>query len=131
MQPSDDTFYIKEGNTVPLLQGQLTDENNRPLNLQFAEGVKFRMYDPRSGETVLFRGAIIQNESNGVVQFAWKQNETENPGRYRAEFVVQYPSGREESFPNFGYRDVMIWGTEKSSQIPVGDDLDGWLEGDY
>jgi len=124
LQPSDDTFYIKQNNRVPLLQAQLTDEEDKPLNLQFVDSVLFRMYDPRSGETVTLSNAIIDNEANGVVQYAWESSDTNTPGRYRAEFVVRYPSGREESFPNFGYRDILVWGSEKPSKVPVGDGLD-------
>ena len=129
LQPSEDTFYIKQGNTVPILQAQLTDEDDVPLDLQFAEDVLFRMYDPRSGDTLFLRDAVIQNEQNGVVQYVWRNEDTQEPGRYRSEFVVRYPSDKEESFPNFGYRDVLVWGTEKNPPVgnavettyPVGD----------
>jgi len=122
LRPNDDTFYIKQGNRVPVLQAQLTDENDAPLNLQFADRVMFKMYDPRTGNVIFERDAVIENIKSGVVQYIWRDGDTDDPGRFRAEFVVRYPGGREESFPNFGYRDIMVWGSEY--QPDVGSDVD-------
>lgn len=122
LEPIDDTFYIKQGNNLPLLQAQLTDEDNSPLDLEFSERVMFRMFDPRTGDTLFMRDASVVNETRGVVQYIWQDGDTSNPGRYRSEFIVLYPSGKSESFPNFGYKDIMVWGTV--NRPDVGEDVD-------
>lgn len=121
LQESDDTFYIKQGSTTPALEVQLTDENDNPINLSAVDGVDFRMYEPRTGDVMLEKSATITDGKNGNITYVWKNGETDEAGRFRSEFVVHYDSNSAETFPNFGYRDVLVWGT---NDAPTGNSVD-------
>lgn len=121
LRESEDTFYIKRGETTPALEVQLTDEDDNPIDLSSVDGVDFKMYEPRNYGLVIDASATIVNESDGIVTYVWKEGETDDAGRYRSGFVVNYDSASSEEFPNFGYRDVLVWGT---NDAPTGTDVD-------
>ena len=120
LQPIEDTFYIKQGNTTPALEVQLTDEDDNPINLQGSDGVLFKVYDARTGDVLFEKSATETNVSEGIVTYIWDDGDTSEAGRFRAEFVVDYGNTK-EAFPNFGYKDVLVWGT---NEAPVGADVD-------
>lgn len=120
IESSQDTFYIAQGNTLPVLQTQLTDESGNAVNLQEAT-VNFRMEEARGGQIVFEKDCVIVDQSNGIVRYLWDDNDTEKPGRYRGTFVVDYTFGETQEFPNLGTRDVLIDGADRDA--PIGDEV--------
>lgn len=102
-----ETFYIKESDTAPELEATLEDGSGSPIDLT-GGAVDFRMYEPRNGDTVVDEDATIRDKEGGVVGYVWQDGDTDTAGRYRAEFVVTYPDGSVETFPNAGYYDIII-----------------------
>jgi hypothetical protein len=100
-------FNIKEGDTRPSLEAQLLDENNEPRNLQGAS-VRFHMEDVDTGSVVVDAEAGILNAQDGRVIYEWQNGDTDEPGRYEAEFEVDYGNGEVETFPNNGYIGVYV-----------------------
>lgn len=100
-------FYLKAGDTVPILEATLRDESGNPVELTGAD-VQLHLIEPRGGPTFLDEPATIADESEGVVRYEWADGDTTESGRYRAEFVVTYVDGGVETFPNSGYHDVLI-----------------------
>jgi hypothetical protein len=102
-----DTFYLKSEDTAPVLEATLTDASGEPIDLTGAS-VLFKMATPRNGETVVDTSARIADASAGLVRYPWAAEDTAEPGRYRAEFVVTYADGSIETFPNVGSHDIII-----------------------
>lgn len=102
-----DTFYLKASDTAPVLEATLEDTSDTPIDLKGAS-VQFVMNEPRNGASVIDAGATVADKANGIVRYAWNDGNTDDAGRYRAEFVVTYADGSVETFPNVGYHDVII-----------------------
>lgn len=101
------TFYIEEGDRSPSISAQLTDEDDNPIDLSSAQ-VSFLMREPRGGELITKNDANVVDATAGEVEYLWQQADTSEPGRYRAEFIVEYPDGTQESFPNVEYHTVYV-----------------------
>jgi hypothetical protein len=101
-------FSIKRGDTRPSIEAQLLDENHDPRDLQNADNVTFHMERVDTGETVLDASAIILNESEGKVLYEWQDGDTDETGRFDAEFEVSYAGGGVETFPNNNDIEVYI-----------------------
>lgn len=100
-------FTLTAGDTVPNLQAVLQDSQGDAIDLTDAS-VQFHLEDPRGGETVIDEPASVIDATNGLVRYRWHVDDTEVPGRYRAEFVVTYDTDDIETFPNDGFHDVVI-----------------------
>lgn len=101
------TFNIKQGDTRPSLEAQLLDEDNDPRNLDNAS-VRFHMEDVDTGSVVVDADGRIINKDEARVVYEWQTGDTDDPGRYEAEFEVDYGGGDYETFPNNGYIDVYV-----------------------
>jgi hypothetical protein len=96
-------FEIKRGDTGPSLRMALSPES---INLAGAT-VRFQMQSP-AGVTVIDEPATIITESPPVVDFAWRDGDTECAGVFDAEFEVTYADQTRETFPNRGFITVLI-----------------------
>lgn len=101
------TFYLKSGDTAPVLEATLEDGSGNPIDLTGAS-VQFNLRQARAGDLLIDNGMTIADASNGLVRYSWADGETDVNGRYRAEFIVTYGDGSIETFPNSGYHDVVI-----------------------
>jgi hypothetical protein len=102
-----ETFPLKVGDTAPVLQATLTDSSGSAVNLSGATA-RFRLLEPRGGTSKIDASATIHDATNGVVRYPWGDSDTDEAGRYRAEFEVEYADGSVETFPNDGYHDVVL-----------------------
>jgi hypothetical protein len=78
-----DTFYLKAGDTAPMLTATLTDAEENPIDLTSSD-VAFHLLEPRGGPTVLDALASIPSPDDGVVAYDWADTDTDESGRYRA-----------------------------------------------
>jgi hypothetical protein len=102
-----ETFYLKSADTAPVLEATLTDASDSPIDLTGAS-VDFELLEPRNGATVVNAGASIADTTGGVVRYPWADGDTDDAGRYRAQFVVTFADGSTETFPNVAYHDIII-----------------------
>jgi uncharacterized protein YfaS (alpha-2-macroglobulin family) len=102
-----ETFPLKVGDTAPVLQATLSDNSGTAVDLTGAE-VQFRLLEPRGKTVKLSASATIHDAPNGVVRYSWGTDDTDEAGRYRAEFEVTYADDSVETFPNDGYHDVVL-----------------------
>jgi uncharacterized protein YfaS (alpha-2-macroglobulin family) len=101
------TFPLKVGDSAPVLQATLSDSDGNAVDLTGAD-VQFRLLEPRDGATKIDSPATIHDASNGIVRYQWASGDTDEAGRYRAEFEVTYADGSVETFPNDGFHDVVL-----------------------
>ena len=97
-------FTIKRGDTSPALRFALLPDR---VSLAGAM-VRFQMR-ARGGATVIDRPAQIETVfAPAVVVHRWAPGETDQTGRYEAEFRVTYLDGSVETFPNLGFIEVFV-----------------------
>lgn len=92
------TFTVKQGDTLPALTATLVSANGSKANLSNAT-ILFRMSDLYT-TNLIEASAEILDPANGKVAYYWADGETAEAGRFYAEFVVTYASGKQETFPN-------------------------------
>jgi len=103
-------FTLKEGDTAPAIQATLYDINGNPVNLTGAT-VKFRMRPWNGGALIVDADATIVGDStNGVVEYQWVEADTDDPGEYAAEWVVDWALAGEQTWPSDGYAKIEIVG---------------------
>ncbi len=97
-------FTIKRGDTSPALRFTLLPDS---VSLAGAT-VRFQMR-ARGGATVIDRPAQIETLfTPAVVAHRWVSGETDQAGRFEAEFRVTYLDGTIETFPNLGFIEVFV-----------------------
>lgn len=97
-------FFIKQGDTLPLLSIQLTDENNQPVDLINCK-VKLIIYE--LGE----RDMDITDEENGIVTYHFTTEDTSKPGVYPAELKIYYTGNEKRTIPTVGTIKIHIYKT--------------------
>lgn len=100
-------FHLKRGDTSPALRYRL----DPAVNLAGAS-VVFNMRQRDGGAKIIDRvtASITGDPSDGVVGYLWSAADTENPGRFEAEFEVTYADGAVETFPNDSFIAINIAG---------------------
>lgn len=110
MVPS--TFFIKQGDTAPVITATLIDAAGNVANLTGAS-VKFIMTNSFYGNAVNATATIV-NASLGQVSYQWQSasssyvGDTGNTGTFSCQWYVVYSSGAQESFPQGFYDTVQI-----------------------
>lgn len=100
-------FYIKAGDTLPNIRGELLDDRGNPADVS-GSSITF-VLEKRDGSNVISEpGSLVNGGEDGMVEYQWSTGDTNTPGAYRAEFVVDYGDGNKETFPNKDYIDVFI-----------------------
>ena len=106
-------FTLKRGDTSPALIATLKDRDGQPVNLTSATVLfVMRATDSISGSTPRIQGAMQvatdQVANRGQVTYQWSAGDTDLPGSFAGEFVVTWPTGREQTFPTTGFVTVQI-----------------------
>jgi hypothetical protein len=97
-------FTIKRGDSSPALCFVLLPDS---VSLAGAT-VRFQMR-ARGGPTVIDRSAEIQSIFEpAVVAHRWLPGDTDQAGRFEAEFRVTNMDGTVETFPNLGFIEVFV-----------------------
>lgn len=97
------TFVIKRGDRDPALEATLTDDG---AALDLTTATSIRAVGHRAGVLVFDR--VVTGDANGVVTMSWQEGDTDEIGYILVEFVVTWPSGREQTFPHDGFERVRV-----------------------
>ena len=89
---SNAIFYLKQNDTKPSLSANLTQDGS-VVDLTGAS-VKFHM------GSIVDADAVIASAVTGSVRYDWDAADTEEAGRYPAEFQVTFSDEGIETFPN-------------------------------
>lgn len=100
-------FDLTAGDTAPQLSAVLRDAAGELVDLTEAD-VRFELSQPRGGEIVIDSPMTIVDLADSRIRYEWADGDTDEPGRYRAQFVVTYPHGTVETFPADDAHDVVI-----------------------
>lgn len=107
-----ETFYVKQGDLLPVIEATLKDSNAQPVPLAGCT-VKFHMR-PRSGGTVKINALATKIDDNvtpstrGIVQYPWTGTDTDTAGNFDCEWEVTTAGGHTITFPNPGPARVVI-----------------------
>lgn len=102
------TFYIKQGDLLPVIEELLLNDDGTAINLSGAT-VKFHLVVPMVGNIIVNGVADVLDVTTGHVRYTWQTNDTTATGTYEREWEVTYGSGKTVTVPNdrLGY-DVAI-----------------------
>jgi hypothetical protein len=97
---------LKAGDTFPPLVTTL-EENGGPLDLTGAGTVTMRMASSSVSMTDLVC-TIVGAPTNGVVEYEWDAGDTDTPGTYKVDFLINFGSGNLQSAPNDSEKEIVI-----------------------
>lgn len=104
------TFYIKLGDQLPVLEGDLLEADGSAVDLTGAT-VKLgvRRKDTR-GALLNTAAAVSGDPTLGRARYAWAAGDTSTlgVGEFEGEFQVSWPDGRKGSFPSDGYIPIVV-----------------------
>lgn len=96
---------MKVGDTLPMLQQTLRNDQGIPLNLAGGT-VKLRMREPGQALKVNASAAVL-DAPNGVVRYQWVSGDLDTAGLFDAEWAVTYGTDV-ETLPANGFVKVLI-----------------------
>ncbi len=103
-------FYLKQHDLLPDLRVRLLDDTTT-VDLTNATGVQLLMNSRRTGLKVDAPMTILDQTSPdtlGVVSYSWAPGDTDTAGDFNAEFQVNWPDGKPQTFPARGHVIVTI-----------------------
>lgn len=105
-------FILKKGDTLPVLNLCLYDHGclaqKRAFNMTGATAVTFSMVDASGNYKIANRNATLVDVTGGTIQYNWQTGDTNEAGLFKAQFLLQYTSGRTMSVPQSGFIVVEI-----------------------
>ena len=99
-------FVIKQGDLEPELAVTLIGADGGPADLTTASSVRLR-FASSAGVELWVRDAEIIDAPTGRVAYVWQPGDTEVPGSFYAEFVVDW-RGRLQTYPPSGYLLIVV-----------------------
>lgn len=109
-------FFIKQGDTLPVLSDTLTYSNGSAVNLTGAS-VNFIMRALTASATTTNAAATIVTPASGTVQYTFTATDSATAGTYMANWFVTFSGGTTMTFPTDGYISVNI---EENLTTPGG-----------
>ena len=97
-------FVTKQKDTRNALKAILK-EDGEAVDLTGCN-VKFVM--KWGNETAIDRSATINDASVGEVWVVFTEDELDNPGRWKGEFIVTFAGGKKETYPNQDSLEIKI-----------------------
>lgn len=104
----EDTFFIKQNDTVADIRRDLKDAFGAPVNITGA-AIAFSMRVKPAGTVKInaAAGSVVDGGA-GRVKYDFTAANTDTANTYEAEFQVTFSDGTIQTFPNDGYFDVII-----------------------
>jgi len=99
-------YKIKKGDTWPPIKGQLTRNNDVPIDISDS-ALYFKLEDI-NGNVYLDNSAEIVDGPQGKVKYTWQPGDTDKIGVYKAYFYVLFDDGAKVTVPNVGTFDLKI-----------------------
>lgn len=112
MSLSNQNFIIKRNDTLPVLKVNIYDQTylttKVPFNLTGATACTFSMTDKYGNYKIAGSEALILSTSGGMIQYEWKDLDTNEHGRFKGEFQLHYDGGKRLTIPQQGFIDIEI-----------------------
>lgn len=99
---ADPEFHIKQGDSQPVLQATLQDDDGTVVDLTNVSSVAFRLRE-RSGTTLVVNGTadVVGPATGGVVKYEWEADDlADAQGLHYGEFLLTYSDGTVLTVPN-------------------------------
>lgn len=109
------TYAIKAGNTIPVLEVRAFDQNGDPLDLT-GYVAELAIAQAPGGRKLLQKilnvpqddgYADLPNPAQGIIRYEWQPGETDRPGEYYFE-VTLTAGARQMTIPGEGYGRMVI-----------------------
>lgn len=96
-------MVIKRGDLYPPLIATLsaTDENDALVAVDLTTATTIMAIGRQGGQRIIERA--VTGNAQGEVELDWEAGDTDRLGYIYFEFVVTWPNGREQTFPQDGY----------------------------
>jgi len=113
-----DRFWIKRGDTRPVLRSLLLDGDGNVVSLVNATSARL-IARGENGQLKTLTGTttIEPPASGGHVVYTWGAGDTATPGEFFAEFEVTWSDAGVQTFPTAGYIELTIAG-DLDSALP-------------
>jgi hypothetical protein len=99
-------FIIKQGDLEPELAVTLIGADGAPADITTATSVRLR-FATTAGVELWVRDVGIVDAPTGRVAYLWQARDTEQPGAFYAEIVVDWV-GRPQTYPPSGYLLIIV-----------------------
>jgi hypothetical protein len=106
MVAPNNTFFIKQGDRIPVIQEYLRNADGTAIILT-GSTVEFHMRDG-TGAIIINVAASIIDAINGLVEYDWAAPDTATAGTFYREWEVNLPSGKTVTTPNYTDYPVQI-----------------------
>jgi hypothetical protein len=121
-------FQLKRNDDKQSLVYVLQNEDGTTPNL-VGSSVQFVM--GKKNKLIINSPAIITSETDGIVTYDFKKEDTLIDGNYMAEFVVTFATGEQQTFPNRGYITVNIEQNLDTNQTNIVVDMLAERQGEF
>lgn len=107
-------FQITAGDSLPIIGGQLQDENGNPIILAAASSVMFLMRPSGVATDLIATSALWSTATEGAsaahVEYPWAPGGVNTPtaGVYQGRWRVTFPGNVRQSVPNPGFVPIII-----------------------
>ena len=101
-------FTFKQGDLEPSLAVSLVGATGFPVDVSAATDVRFRMGNTLTRVELFSRIVTIEDPVTGQLVYDWQAGDTDVPGVYYGEFVVNWALGRPQTYPESGYLVIAI-----------------------
>ncbi len=93
------SFFLCVGDQLPLIQETLVNGDGTTPNLTGAS-VAFVIIDQAHAGAQFGGAATIVDPVAATVQYTWQASDTTAAGTYVYRWVVTFPGGKQETYPN-------------------------------
>ncbi len=100
-------FVMKQGDLEPSLFATIVDSPGVPAPLATASTIQLRFATATLVE-LWVRDVDVDDADAGEVSYTWQDGDTDTPGTYYAEFVVDWSGSRLQTYPPRGYLVIVI-----------------------
>ncbi len=98
------THRMKQGDRLPALVATLLNPDKSPMDLSDVTDSEFFM----RGVSLTGTASIDTPNDAGIVRYAWGEGDTDQVGRFDAEFKLTWAGGAPQTVPNEGHIQVFI-----------------------
>lgn len=102
-------FVLAEDDRDAAIIRTITDEDGNPEDVSGAT-ITFLMEAPDGTEVIrdAANTSFVTDGTDGQIQYSWGETDTATPGSYRARFIIDKTTGRQETWPNHRWLEILI-----------------------